>query len=133
MVSLMYAVGPATGSAPTFYYLDLDCLSSTHCTDGLIGLSLRWIQPIQQHGRRIPSLSSEITRLTCSSRVFCCLTVIVQQIHSLRASGVRSSQRPRADSSASNAFRKSAGSLCTTPSEIFVAIGIFYISGLGSP
>jgi|HubBroStandDraft_6_1064221.scaffolds.fasta_scaffold22953_7 hypothetical protein len=31
------------------------------CTDGLIDLSVRCMQPIQQHGRRIPSMSSEHT------------------------------------------------------------------------
>lgn len=44
--------------------LDFDFLSKTHCTDRLIDLSVRWVQPIQQHGRRIPSMSSDTTLLT---------------------------------------------------------------------
>lgn len=73
------------------------------------------MQPTQQHGRRIPSLSSETTRFTCSSLVFCCLTVIVQQIHSLRASGVRLCHIARAPGAATRAFFRSAGNLCTLP------------------
>ena len=38
------------------------------CTEGLIFLSLRWMHPSQQHGRRMPSFSSETTRFTCSRR-----------------------------------------------------------------
>jgi hypothetical protein len=40
---------------------------------------------------------------------------ITQQIHSFRASGVRSSHRSMADGSDSRALRKSAGTSCTTP------------------
>jgi hypothetical protein len=43
---------------------------------------------------------------------------MVQQIHSLRASGVMSSQAARASGSHASAFRKSAGKVCATPSEI---------------
>ena len=42
-------------------------------------------QPGQQHGRRIPSLSSEHTLFTCCRLVSSFLTEMVQQIHSLRA------------------------------------------------
>ena len=41
--------------------------------------------PGQQHGRRIPSLSSEHTLFTCCRLVSSFLTEMVQQIHSLRA------------------------------------------------
>lgn len=41
---------------------------------------------------------------------------VTQQIHSLRASGVNSSQSLLALASDSMAFRKSAGSRCTVPS-----------------
>jgi hypothetical protein len=78
----------------------------------------RWGQPGQQHGRRIPSLSSEHTLSTCSRLVSSFLTEMVQQIHSLRASGVMSSHGARAFASDASAFRRSAGRLCTTPSEI---------------
>jgi hypothetical protein len=97
-------------------YFALDFLrESAHCTDGLIFLSARWMQPIQQQGRRIPSLSSEMTRSTCSSLVFCCFTLMVQQIHSLRASGVISSHSASALGSALRALRRSSGNVCTTP------------------
>lgn len=94
-------------------------------TDGLIALSVRWIHPIQQHGRRIPWFSSDITRLTCSSLVFCCLTVTVQQIHSFRASGVRVCHADNADLSAMSAFLRSEGSLCAVPLEIFMGFIIY--------
>jgi len=83
-------------------------------------------QPGQQHGRRIPSLSSEHTLSTCCRLVSSFLTEMVQQIHSLRASGVMSSHATRALESDASAFRRSAGRLCTTPPEIrTVAIGVF--------
>ncbi len=75
-------------------------------------------QPGQQHGRRIPSLSSEHTLSTCCRLVSSFLTEMVQQIHSLRASGVMSSQTASAFASDVSAFRRSAGRLCTTPPEI---------------
>jgi hypothetical protein len=74
-------------------------------------------QPGQQHGRRIPSLSSEHTLSTCCRLVSSFLTEMVQQIHSLRASGVMSSQAASAFASDASAFRRSAGRLCTTPPE----------------
>jgi hypothetical protein len=45
---------------------------------------------------------------------------MTQQIHSLRASGVMSVQSRFAAASDSMAFRKSAGSVCTVPPEIFL-------------
>src|SRR3989338_10424581 len=100
---------------------------SIHFCERLMGLSFRCVQPIQQHGRRIPSFSSEQTRSTCCCRTSGVLTDSVQQIHSLRASGVLSSQCASAALSAVRAFRKSAGSLCTTPSEIsFGRMRLFY-------
>jgi hypothetical protein len=82
-------------------------------------------QPGQQHGRRIPSLSSEHTLSTCCRLVSSFFTETVQQIHSLRASGVMSSHAASAFASDASAFRRSAGRSCTTPPEIrTVAIGI---------
>jgi hypothetical protein len=82
-------------------------------------------QPGQQHGRRIPSLSSEHTLSTCCRLVSSFLTEMVQQIHSLRASGVMSSHASLAFASDASAFRRSPGRLCTTPPEIgTVAIGL---------
>src|SRR6185437_15681669 len=74
-------------------------------------------------GRRIPSFSSETTLPTCLSLFSGALTDIVQQIHSLRESGVISSQAASALASEDRAFRKSAGNLCTVPSEIVLDIG----------
>ena len=71
----------------------------------------RWGHPGQQQGRRIPwcilSIPTSIRRL----RVASCFADVTQQIHSLRASGVKSGQRLLAVASDAIAFRKSAGSL----------------------
>lgn len=79
-------------------------------------------QPGQQHGRRMPSLSSEHTRSTCCRLVSSFLTEMVQQIHSLRARGVMSSQAASAFGSDVSVFRRSTGSLWTTPSEIWTVV-----------
>lgn len=79
-------------------------------------------QPGQQHGRRIPSLSSEHTLSTCCRLVSTFLTEMVQQIHSLRASGVMSSQAASAFASDASAFRRSAGRLCRSPPEIRMVV-----------
>ena len=75
-------------------------------------------QPGQQHGRRTPSFSSEHTLSTCCRLVSSFLTEMVQQIHSLRASGVISSEAASAFASDASPCRRAAGSLCTTPPEI---------------
>ena len=76
------------------------------------------MQPAQQQGRRFPSISSlrvlSIRRLLVSGF----LADSIQQIHSLRASGLISSQAARAAGAEVRVFRKSAGSLCTTPAAI---------------
>jgi hypothetical protein len=48
-------------------------------------------------------------------RVVPCLAEITQQIHSFRASGVKSFQAARVVASESRALRKSNGVLCTGP------------------
>ena len=51
---------------------------------------------------------------------------VVQQIHSLRASGVRLSHAASAFESEAKASRKSAGTMCAVPPEIsFLVIGLF--------
>jgi hypothetical protein len=60
----------------------------------------------------------EHTLSTCCRLVSSFLTEMVQQIHSLRASGVMSSQAASAFASDVSAFRRSAGRSCTTPPEI---------------
>lgn len=112
------------------HLLVLVCLSKNHFWVLLIGLSLRCTQPIQQHGRRTPSSSSLITRSTCFFLVCSVLTFIVQQIHSLRASGVRSSHLSKASESIVNALYKSSGTLCTAPSDICCLAIDFYINFL---
>jgi hypothetical protein len=85
------------------------------------------MQPIQQQGRRTPSLSSARTLSTCWLLVSGFLTEIVQHIHSLRASGVRSSHAASAVASAARAFCRSSGSSCTTPPEISFAAAVMYL------
>ena len=75
----------------------------------------RWLQPGQQHGRRLPSVSSVCVRSTRRSLVARCFADSTQQIHSLRASGVMSLHASRAGTSAVNASCRSAGRLCTVP------------------
>ena len=91
-----------------------------------MALSVRWMHPIQQQGRRLPSMSSCTVRSTWFFLVAGVFTSIVQQIHSLRASGVMLSQAASALGEAVSAFRKSVGSLCATPSEITLVINLYY-------
>src|SRR5215475_487203 len=76
------------------------------------------MQPNQQQGRRMPSFSSLRTLSTCCFLVSGFLTESVQQIHSLRARGVRSSHIASASVSEARVFRKSSGNSWTTPPEI---------------
>lgn len=93
----------------------------------LSDLSFRCVQPIQQHGRRLPSFNSEHTRSICCFLTSGVLTEMAQQIHSLRASGVISSHCARAAESVRRAFRKSTGTLCAVPFEIpLLIILVFY-------
>src|SRR6266571_3617524 len=64
---------------------------STKRTEGLSSLSLRWMQPSQQHRRRFPSNSSDCNRWMCWLLVSAFFGQSTQQIDSLRARGVRSS------------------------------------------
>jgi len=76
-----------------------------------MALSVRWIHPIQQHGRRLPSANSVGTRSTRRCLVSINLAPSTQQIHSLRASGVMSCHAAKPSVLPSKAFRKSAGIL----------------------
>src|SRR5437588_4356642 len=87
------------------------------------------MQPYQQQGRRIPSLSSVRTLSTCCLLVSGFLTEIAQHIHSLRARGVRSSHEALASASEARVFRKSSGNSWTTPPEIsflVIVISLYY-------
>src|SRR3984957_15722718 len=79
----------------------------------------RCAHPGQQQGRRFPSLKLEQPHSIRRLRVSAFLADSIQQIHSLRASGVISSHAVKACGSHPSAFFKSAGSSCTTPPEIF--------------
>jgi hypothetical protein len=75
----------------------------------------RWGQPAQQQGLRIPSFSSLRTLSILRRLVSGFLASSIQQIHSLRASGVMASHSASAALSAVRVLRKSSGTLCTTP------------------
>jgi hypothetical protein len=75
----------------------------------------RCLHPGQQQGRRWPSSSSSWARRMRRSRVVSCLASSTQQMNSLRARGVMSFQAWSAVALAISAWRRSAGSLCTTP------------------
>src|SRR5437773_6781959 len=92
-------------------------LLSTQRTEGLSSLSLRWMQPSQQHGRRFPSSSSDCTRWMCWLLVSAFFVQSTQQIHSLRARGVRSCHAARTFGLAIRTRLKSTGTVCTTPPE----------------
>src|SRR5205807_8737032 len=93
-------------------------LLNTQRTEGLSSLSLRWMQPSQQHGRRFPSNSSDCNRWMCWLLVSAFFGQSTQQIHSLRARGVRSCHAARTFGLAIRTRLKSTGTACTTPPEI---------------
>src|SRR6267378_2479289 len=92
-------------------------LLSTQRTEGLSSLSFRCVQPSQQHGRRFPSSSSDRTRWMCWLLVSAFFGQSTQQIHSLRARGVRSFHAARAFGLAIKTRLKSIGTVWTTPPE----------------
>lgn len=84
-------------------------------TDLLGALSVRWIQPTQQQGLRLPSRSSSQVRVRRRFLVLICFAFSTQQINSLRARGVMSSQRALTLRLLVSASLRSAGILCTVP------------------
>jgi hypothetical protein len=80
------------------------------------------MHPIQQQGRRLPSASSVTDLLIWFSRVAAVLTLTLQQIHSLRASGEISSHAARALGLELRDFRKSSGNWWAVPPEIVLAM-----------
>src|SRR5437588_6810856 len=95
-------------------------LLNTQRTEGLSSLSLRWMQPSQQHGRRFPSSSSDCNRWTSCLLVSAFFGQSTQQIHSLRARGVRSCHAARTFGLAIRTRLRSSGTVCTTPPETAV-------------
>src|SRR5947209_15105204 len=76
----------------------------------------------------MPSLSSVRTRSTCCLLVSGCFTEIAQQIHSLRARGVRASHAASASASEARVFRKSSGNSWTTPPEMSLLVIVIRLS-----
>src|SRR5713226_2918742 len=97
-------------------------LLSTQRTEGLSSLSLRWMQPSQQHGRRFPSSSSDCNRWMCWLLVSSFFGQSTQQIHSLRARGVRSCHAARAFGVAIKTRLRSTGTVWTTPPETILEL-----------
>ena len=86
---------------------------------------LRCGHPGQQHGLFFPFCSSSQNRRRCSERVVAFLTIVIQQIHSLRARGVSAFHRFKTSFFEVSRARKSLGTRCTVPELIFsVAIRI---------
>src|SRR5437763_16793538 len=76
----------------------------------------------------MPSLSSVRTRSTCCLLVSGCFTEIAQQIHSLRARGVRCSHTESASASEARLFRTSSGNSWTTPPEMSLLVLVIRLS-----
>jgi hypothetical protein len=89
----------------------------------LSAFGLRWGHPGQQHGRRFPVRSSSERRLRCSDRVSSFFTIVIQQIHSFRASGVSPFHNSRRSLCELRIARKSLGTRCTVP-ELIVSVVI---------
>ena len=82
----------------------------------------RWIQPGQQHGRRLPSASSVCARETRRARVSMSFADSTQHIHSFRASGVMSCHAASDSVSTRRALRRSRGIVCTVPAGMFACV-----------
>jgi hypothetical protein len=77
-----------------------------------------WLHPAQQHGLRSPALNFESIIFILRSLVSIFFADSIQQIHSLRASGVISSHVESAFTEEVSAFCKSSGISCSVPLEI---------------
>ena len=93
-------------------------LASTNFCETLIGLSVRWVQPSQQQGRRIPPFILDSAFSIRMPLVSAFTPEMTQHIHSLRARGVMSSHNANTFGLPEMDFRKSAGRLCTVPEAI---------------
>jgi len=91
-----------------FGYFDLvfllGCLRRMNFWEALRGLSLRWVQPLQQQGRRLPVANSSIARFRCARQVAGFFGEVIQHVHSFLASGVISFQAAFAFGAAVRAF-----------------------------
>jgi hypothetical protein len=93
---------------------------STSCCHLLGALSVRCMQPTQQHGRFWPSSSSSTVRSILRLRVFSCLAFSIQQMNSFRASGVMDSQSCVIATVLVKASITSGCNSCTRPPETFL-------------
>ena len=82
----------------------------------------RWMQPAQQHGRRLPAARFSRAILILRFLVSDFLADSIQHIHSLRASGVISSHTENAAGAATRISCRSAGIWWTVLPEIFLFI-----------
>lgn len=90
-------------------------LPATLFPNHLAAFGRRCGQPGQQHGRRFPWRKSCCNRSICSARVSGFLTIVTQQIHSLRASGVSPFQSSNSFGTLKNTSFISLGTVWTTP------------------
>lgn len=107
-----------------------DTVSCRHLNH-FLAFGLRCGQPGQQQGLRLPLPRSSHKRSMCFLRVSGFLTIVVQQIHSLRARAVRSFQFTRISGFETSASRKSAGTRCTTP-EATTTFGMTFSGNQGA-
>jgi len=84
-------------------------------------------QPGQQHGRFLPLRKSSLNLLRWSFRVSGFFTIVTQQIHSFRASGVRPFQVNKRVLCACNTSLMSFGSVCRKYAVVFFFIPTNYI------
>ncbi len=90
-------------------------------------LGLRCGHPGQQQGRRLPLSKSACSRSMCSFLVSAFLTMVTQQIHSLRESGVSPSHRVASFGVAETAILISRGVVCKKVEDFKAfAMYIFY-------
>ena len=105
-----YTAGTTTGAPP-----ELTRRSGRRRRTGSAAGALAVLAPWPAAGSTLPSSSSSWVRRMRRARVVACLASSTQQMNSLRARGVMSFQGSSAVGLATSAFRRSAGSLCTTP------------------
>ena len=87
-------------------------------------------QPGQQQGRRFPASTSFCRRARWASRVSCFLGEVIQQIHSLRASGVKPFYLAESDGSRSRTAFKSPGVPCRKSGDASATAGSGRLDGL---
>lgn len=87
----------------------------------------RWGQPGQQQGLFLPFRISSESRKTCAFLVSDFLTIVTQQIHSLRARAVNLFQLSSSSLLARKVSFRSSGISCTVPDKIMTSVIQFHI------